>query len=543
MAKIGKYEHKKLAAMLQNDPCFSVLLDDKKTWLCPYCATVAADNRNGETFAEQALKHIYEGCSKTTSLDGVVLTLRQLNEAVVQYRMKSLCAKEPSWRIRTAAGAWLCPFCAEPTNVMMVDNGGAIRPADALVKDIQAHFARCYEYAQHPDVWLGVDEIRATIAERTRQEQELKAVAERMRSDPAYGFDDGHGHWVCPFCEQILPTVDFSTPFARQHAAAPQILEHFKGTLCRYSGSLDSGKTGEDMQALVARLTGANKPAAEQPAAGQPPPAYLESLKGELEELRSHLGQSKKMHEDLERARKAQQRMLPAKAPDIAGYEIDVFFCGCEAVSGDFYDFIPLPGERVGIVMGDISGHGVDAGMVMCMAKKAFSLRAQSGADPVTVVAQVNADIRPELETATFVTALYGILDPHRHVFSFVRCGHTFPAHYHADRREVEDVASEGVVLGSVRDPMFTNKTKLKEIALQPGDSVTLFTDGITEAMTESSDEFGPEMTREAIQRHGPSTAKGMIEGLIGAIRIFTKGFAQADDQTLIVLRRKTPYE
>ena len=150
----------------------------------------------------------------------------------------------------------------------------------------------------------------------------------------------------------------------------------------------------------------------------------------------------------------------------------------------------------------------------------------------------MNADILPELETATFITALYGFLDPSQHVFRFVRCGHTFPVFYHAATRTVEEVASDGLVLGSVREPKFSNKTKLKEVALEPGDSVTLFTDGITEAMTKDSEEFGPEATRAAIERHGPTTAKGIIEGLIGAIRIFTGGHPQADDQTLIVIRR-----
>lgn len=423
----------------------------------------------------------------------------------------------------------------------MVDGAGALRPVDALVHDFQAHFARCYAHSQHPDIWMSVEEIRTTVTERSRQEQELRAVTEQMQSNAIYGFDDGHGHWICPFCEQVIPTVDFSTPFARGHVAPVQVLEHFKSGKCTYAGSLDSGKTLEEMQAVVEILTDTGKTVAKDTSATEqgPPPAYLESLKGELDELRSHLGQNKKLHEDLERARKAQRRMLPSKVPEIPGYEIDVFFCGCEEVSGDFYDFIPLPDGSVGIDMGDISGHGIDAGIVMGMVKKAFSLRAQSGADPVTVAAQVNADIFPELETATFITAIYGVLDPNQHVFRFVRCGHTFPVLYHAATRAVEEVASDGVVLGSVREPKFTNKTKLKEIALEPGDSVTFFTDGITEAMTKDSEEFGPEATNAAIERHGPTNARGVIEGLIGAIRIFTGGHPQADDQTLIVIRRK----
>lgn len=82
--------------MLAQDPCFSVMLDDGKTWLCPYCAQAAVEDRKSEHFTELALKHIYENCSKTNSLGGMVLTLRQLNEAVAVFRMKALCAKEPS---------------------------------------------------------------------------------------------------------------------------------------------------------------------------------------------------------------------------------------------------------------------------------------------------------------------------------------------------------------------------------------------------------------------------------------------------------------
>ncbi len=540
MAKMGRQAMKQFAALLDQDPCFSVVLDDGKTWLCPYCGVPALGDRKSEHFAELALKHIFENCPKTSGLDGLVLTMRQLKETVVQFRMKALCVKEPAWRLRVANGAWLCPFCAGPTNVSMVDSAGVHRPVDDLVHDIRGHLARCRPYSQHPDKWQSVEEICAAVNERNRQEQELRAVSEQMKSDPVYGFDDGHGHWVCPFCEQAILGIDFSTPFARGHVAPGQVLAHFKSGTCTYSGSLDSGKTLEELRALVERLTGPGKTAAKDKGPSEKESSgVLESLKGELDELRSHMGQNKKLHEDLERARKAQRRMLPSHVPDLPGYEIDVFFCGCEAVSGDFYDFITLPDCNIGIVMGDISGHGIDAGIVMGMAKKAFSLRAQSGADPVTVAAQVNADICPELETATFITAIYGVLDPILHVFRFVRCGHTFPVFYHAATGAAEDVASDGLVLGSVREPMFTNKTKLKEIALEPGDSITLFTDGITEAMTKDSEEFGPELTNAAIERHGPTAAKGIVEGLIGAIRIFTGGFAQADDQTLIVIRRQ----
>jgi len=539
MAKVGRHLLNQFTELLQASPSFRVVLDDGTTWLCPYCGTPAVADQNAENFVELALKHVLDKCPKANGLEGMVIPERQLHEIVVFYRLKALYSSEPAWRLRVGSGAWLCPFCVQETNARMVDEAGAKRPVDDVVRDIRAHLARCYPYAEHPEIWQSVDDIRAALGERKRQEQETKAVTERMKVDPVYGFDDGEGHWVCPFCEQKVSSVDFSTPLAKTHSAPGQVLAHFKGGKCTYQGgSLDTGKTVEEMQAVVQEITGAGKPH-EEGAEAQGPTGYLESLKGELDELRSSLGQNKKLHDDLERARKAQRRMLPSQPPDIPGYEVDVFFRGCEEVSGDFYDFIALPDGTFGIIMGDISGHGVDAGIVMGMAKKAFSLRAQSGADPVTVAAQVNADIRPEMETATFITAIYGVLDPQQGIFRFVRCGHTFPIVFDAATGQVEEVASDGVVLGSLQDPMFTDKTQLMEIQLAPGDSVTFFTDGITEAMTADAEEFGADLTKEAIARHGPTTARGVIEGLIGAIQIFTGGHPQEDDNTLIVIRRQ----
>ncbi len=541
MAKVGRHLLKKFTAMLEVNPSFRVVLDDGRTWLCPFCGAPAVGDQNAPDFGELALKHMLDHCPKANGLDGVVIPEAQLRDVVAFNRLKAIYSSEPAWRLRVGNGAWLCPFCVQPTKARMVDEAGAQRPADDVVRDIRAHFACCYPHSDHPDVWQSVDDIRAALSERKRQEQETKAVTEHMKVDPVYGFDDGEGHWICPFCEQVVTSVDFSTPLAKTHSAPGQVLAHFKGGKCAYQGgALDTGKALEEMQGVVQRITGTGEPEAEGEGTGDlGPTGYLESLKGELDELRSHLGQNKKLQADLERARKAQRRMLPARPPDIPGYEVDVHFRSCDQVSGDFYDFVALPDGNIGIVMGDISGHGIDAGIVMGMAKKAFSLRAQSGQDPVTVAAQVNADIYPELETATFITAVYGVLNPLEHVFRFVRCGHTFPILYHRETGEVEEAVSDGIVLGSLRDPMFTSKTQLKEIALAPGDCVTFFTDGITEAMTEDAEEFGADLTKETIARHGPTTARGVVEGLIGAIQIFTSGHPQADDETLIVVRRQ----
>ena len=204
MAKLGKHLLKQFVTMLQASPAFRVVLDDGKTWLCPYCGAPAVEDQNDEHFVELALKHILDQCPKANGLEGAVIPQRQLNDMVIFYRMKALYSSEPAWRLRVGSGAWLCPFCVQATNARMVDEAGAQRPADDVVRDICAHLARCYPYSEHPDVWQSVDDIRATLGERKRQEQETKAVTEHMGVDPVYGFDDGEGHWICPFCEQAI---------------------------------------------------------------------------------------------------------------------------------------------------------------------------------------------------------------------------------------------------------------------------------------------------------------------------------------------------
>ncbi len=537
---------KEFAALLAGNPGFNVVLDDGKTWLCPYCGKPAVADRSSPEFEARAFRHVIDKCAKAGGLQAAPLPLARLHEIVELARLKAHYQAEAAWRVRIG-DAWLCPFCVQTTSVRMTGPNRAPRPVDDMAHDIHAHFRSCYEYAQDPKSWKTVEQIKAELGERKKEEQLVQTVVDLFGSNPVFGFADSNHHWICPFCETPISSVDCSTPLAKPREAPRQALAHFRSGACRYeSGVLDPKKTAEEMQAIAARLSGDKPSASENAPASAPAPAeadYIQSLRDELGEMRSELGRNKKLQEDLERARKAQQRMLPSGPPDVPGYDFDVYFSSCEQVSGDFYDFIRLDDGRIGVVMGDISGHGIDAGIVMGMTKKAFALRAQSGADPLVVAAQVNEDIRPEIGQATFVTAVYGIVDPRDNTFRFVRCGHTFPMLYEYATGEAGQIMSEGLVMGSLKGELFAEKLGLEEIEFGAGDSLVLYTDGIMEAMTEDGEEFGVERVHEAVLRHGATTARGVIEGIVGATQVFTRGCPQNDDVTLIVVRRKCPGE
>lgn len=540
MAKVDKQLHRRFTELLQSDPSFQVVLDDERTWVCPYCGAPAVADRKAPTFENLALQHLLDKCPRAKGLQGNPMPPAQLQEVVVFDRLKKRFMSEPAWRMKLGNGTWLCPYCIQPTKARIVNEKGQPFPVEMVVREIHNHLEACYDYHRTPDRWHSVDELQSTLRQRKQQDAAAQAIADKVKSDAVFRFSDQYGHWICPFCEKPITDIDFSTSFAQTYTAPRQILAHFESGFCKFKGgTLSTPKTVDAMKQIAGRFVGAPK----QEAQNTPPPPtetqYIELLRSELGELKHQIDRSKELQQNLQRARQAQHKMLPSEPPKLDGYEIEAFFRASDEVSGDFYDFVPLPDGRVGILVGDVSGHGFDAGLVMGMAKKAFSVRAQSGEDPVAVASRVNSDILPELDKTTFVTAVYGILDPHNHTFQFIRCGHTFPVMYVAARNEAAEVQSEGMVLGSLVDQQFTAKAQLASVQMGPGDCLALFTDGVIEAMAEDGREFSAEQTRETVLRHGASSARGVLEGLLGSIFLFTAGFRQSDDQTVLVIKRR----
>lgn len=540
MGKTNRHLRKKLEELLESNSIFNYTLSDGRTWLCPYCGTPGASNRHADDFTDRALAHLLEKCPKAKGLQGHTMQPAQLEEVVQADRLKKRFTSDASWRIKMSDGRWVCPYCTQPTKCRLTDKSGRMLPVDLIVHEIHGHLDTCYPFRRNPDKWHNQNQIREILNKRKQQDILTQQLTKLVQSNKVFQFADRHGHWICPFCEKPIADVDFSTPFARAYSAPRLILDHLQGGSCRFQGgAIDPGKTVEDMERISAPFAGSGGEAKQQPSSPDPGDTqYIDLLRSELGELKQHLGKSQELRQNLQRARKAQYRMLPTRAPDIPGYEIHPYYRASEEVSGDFYDFLVMEDGRVGVIMGDVSGHGVDAGLVMGMAKKTWVLRAQTGEDPVTVTTKVNNDILPEIDKTTFITGVYGLLDPELHTFHFVRCGHTFPIFYQAATGYAQEVQSEGTVLGSMPEKMFTQKIELAQIPLNPGDCVALFTDGIIEAMTEDGREFGTEMTLAAITRHGAADAQGVVEGLLGAIHVFTQGFPQSDDETILVIKR-----
>jgi hypothetical protein len=238
---------------------------------------------------------------------------------------------------------------------------------------------------------------------------------------------------------------------------------------------------------------------------------------------------------DVKLAIGVQQRMLQ-QPPELPGYRFAASFEPCTDISGDFYDFITLPNGKLGIALGDVSGHGVQAGLIMSMAKKTLEIYAGVSDGPADALARTNESLHRDLGGTNFVSMVYAVLDPAARTLTWARAGHNPPLHLSADGT-LREIRPAGMVVGMKSGPMFKRLLREEVVALQPGDTFLIFTDGITETMNDQHEEFGNERLHDVMQRHASEGPQVLVERIVDAARQFRGDKPPGDDATLVALR------
>lgn len=254
-----------------------------------------------------------------------------------------------------------------------------------------------------------------------------------------------------------------------------------------------------------------------------------------LMELRSYMNPQLR-GEGIEKARKQIMAMLPTPKK-MADFDFEAIYCPAEEIGGDFYDYIELNEDEFGIVIADITGHGVEAAVVVGMVKAALKIVGKQKTSPNDVVKEVNKEIKPDLDSTTFATVFYGIINRKTKKLRFVRAGHNPLILYNPDRNPpLSTYDPKGMVIG-----MFTRCIcEEKEIQLQQGDCLIQYTDGITEAMNSVQEEFGMDRLYEAIEStQDKGNLRQILENIQNAAKAFTGAEQQQDDITLLGIKVK----
>ncbi|MGH7144005.1 MAG: PP2C family protein-serine/threonine phosphatase [Planctomycetota bacterium] len=257
-----------------------------------------------------------------------------------------------------------------------------------------------------------------------------------------------------------------------------------------------------------------------------------------LKAIAAELKQEKETEVAMKVARKRQLSMLPA-TPSIPGYDFHTKYLPASKVSGDFYEFIPVSDSAIGIAMGDVTGHGVEAGLVMGMAMAAIGIMGTGVESPKDILAAVNNYLAPKLDGETFFSASYGILDFHLHTFRFARAGHNPPILYNPRRNPaLTQLSPPGMVIGVDKTGKRFPKI-MEEITIQlaAGDLFVQYTDGVTEAPNKRKEEYGEDRLMQIVARNYSLDIANFLTAIEEDVLTFCGDHEQEDDITLIGFR------
>ncbi|MDQ6809016.1 MAG: SpoIIE family protein phosphatase [Verrucomicrobiota bacterium] len=252
----------------------------------------------------------------------------------------------------------------------------------------------------------------------------------------------------------------------------------------------------------------------------------------------SEANEKKRLDHDLEIARDIQRILLPAQAPVVPGFEISGLNIPARQVSGDYFDYVTVDEERLGVAIADVSGKGVPASIIMAICRSVLRSQATRNSSPADVLRNVNRQLYPDIKEDMFISMAYVILDHARNEILLARAGHDAPLLYQESTRTVTPVKPPGMVVGIDSGSVFDRITSDHTVRLERGDCLFLYTDGITEALDCDGAEFGMERMVEALRTNATNGATALIDRLIEELRTFVGTQAQNDDITLIVIRK-----
>lgn len=237
--------------------------------------------------------------------------------------------------------------------------------------------------------------------------------------------------------------------------------------------------------------------------------------------------------EEMRLAHEIQAHLLPKAVPELAGYDIAGQSLPARGVGGDYFDLVPIDDHRLAITLGDVCGKGIPAALLM--ANLQASIRGQTllRASPAQCLAHTNTLLYESTDPEKFVTCFYGILDAHGNNLWYANAGHERPLVVSADGSHVA-LNPGGLVLGVLPGETYPEAC----VAIEPGETLVLFSDGISEAMDEQDHEFGEDRLIQAIAEHREAGAQAILDGILAAVEKHAGAAPVSDDRTLLVVCR-----
>ena len=241
--------------------------------------------------------------------------------------------------------------------------------------------------------------------------------------------------------------------------------------------------------------------------------------------------QKRRLEGEIAIARQIQHSFFPKRIPELPGFDLYGANLPSSEVGGDYYDFIPIVDNQIGIAIADVSGKGIPAALIMAAFRASLKAEIRNNYAIRTIMAKVNSLMHESIEAANYVTAFYGVLDSQKKIFTYCNGGHNPPLVLKAEGTH-EYLTKGGVALGIFADSTY----KEKPYPLRGGDILVFYTDGVTEAGNEQGEEFGLARLLQLVEENRALPAREIYEAVEGEVARF-QNYRRHDDFTLIVLK------
>ena len=245
---------------------------------------------------------------------------------------------------------------------------------------------------------------------------------------------------------------------------------------------------------------------------------------------------------DLTLASDVQQMLLPRTMPRLKGLDLDARYLAAQKVTGDLYDVFPLSETRLAVAVADVSGKGVSASLLMAICRTLLHQIAPRHESPARVLAELNRAVAGDIRGGMYITMIYGVVDTAARQVTYARAGHELPLFSRLDPATGQHIGgfpeSEGMPVGLVDAGMFEEVIADRVVPFSEGDTLVLYTDGLTEAPNDEDREFGGARLADAVRGSRDGSAQAINDAVVKAVQRFTGATGLRDDFTLLTVKR-----
>jgi serine phosphatase RsbU (regulator of sigma subunit) len=411
-----------------------------------------------------------------------------------------------------------------------------------FVEAVSGHLAACPSFLA-PGAEINSKARMAAVLAKANARLDLHdVIRKKLASDPVFGVTDEVENWACPYCRKVQKAIHIYplTESAVFEKTVEQIVQHLDSECESYGPDRPPPATRAELQRIARPANTLRSSGVTDARILKPPNSSGEEwakLRKDVAQVRERVELARRRDLSLKEARSKQLRLLPA-IPEIPGYEFACVYRPCDDVGGDFYDFVRVDDGRIGVAIGDIAGHGIEAALLMGLAKKLLEIHGRGRPSASEALVMANADIFPDLDEKTFVTVFYAVLETEHRLLRFSRAGHNPLILFNPGRKPALQIHdSKGMALGMDAGPIFRDSIEELELHLRPGDVLLQYTDGVTEAANPSREEFGIERLSAVVEQHGECEAEYMLWKIEKALELWMAGSPPRDDVTMVAIK------